>query len=59
MEFSELRLQWKAFAKAVLVFLDAAERPKEAPVGTLEKQTDLQKLAMKSGKSLLKFVLLQ
>ncbi|WP_158634649.1 hypothetical protein [Flavobacterium glaciei] len=45
--------------KAVLVFLVAAERPEEAPDGTLEKQTGLQKLAMKNGKSLLKFVLLQ
>jgi len=45
--------------KAVLVFLVAAERPKEAPAATLEKQTGLQKLAMKSGKQLLKFVLLQ
>jgi len=33
-----------------LVFLVAAERPKEAHAGTVEKQTDLQKLAMKSGK---------
>ena len=35
-----------------------AERPEEAPAGTLEKQTDEQKLAMKSGKWLLEFVLL-
>jgi phenylalanine-4-hydroxylase len=41
-----------------LVFLVAAERPKEAPAGTLEKQTALQKLAMKSGKWLPEFVLL-
>ncbi|MES2853387.1 MAG: hypothetical protein V4698_10780, partial [Bacteroidota bacterium] len=40
----------KLFAKAVLVFLVAAERPKEAPAGTVEKLTGLQKLAMKSGK---------
>jgi phenylalanine-4-hydroxylase len=40
----------KLFVKAVLVFLVAAERPEEAPAGTLEKQTGLQKLAMKSGK---------
>jgi phenylalanine-4-hydroxylase len=33
-----------------LVFLVAAERPKEAPAGTLEKQTAMQKLAVKSGK---------
>jgi hypothetical protein len=33
-----------------LVFLVAAERPKEAPAKTLEKLTGLQKLAMKSGK---------
>ena len=40
----------KLFVKVVLVFLVAAERLKEAPAGTLEKQTGLQKLAMKSGK---------
>jgi len=33
-----------------LVFLVAAERPKEAPAGTIEKQTGLQKLVIKSGK---------
>jgi phenylalanine-4-hydroxylase len=41
-----------------LVFLVAAERPKEAPAGTLEKQMAMQKLAMKSGKWLPEFVLL-
>ncbi|OCB78095.1 hypothetical protein LPBF_03885 [Flavobacterium crassostreae] len=40
------------------VFLGAAERPQEAPDGTLEKQTGKQKLGMKSGKWLLKIVLL-
>jgi hypothetical protein len=40
----------KLFVKAILVFLVAAERPEEAPAGALEKQTGLQKLAMKSGK---------
>tara|TARA_R110000868_G_scaffold189777_2_gene433348 strand:+ start:12346 stop:12447 length:102 start_codon:yes stop_codon:yes gene_type:complete len=33
-----------------LVFPVATERPKEAPAGTLKKQTAEQKLAMKSGK---------
>jgi len=33
-----------------LVFPVAAERPKQAPAGTLEKQMGEQKLAMKSGK---------
>lgn len=41
-----------------MVFLVAAERPKEAPAGTLEKQTAMQKLVMKSGKWLPEFVLL-
>jgi phenylalanine-4-hydroxylase len=41
-----------------LVFLVAAERPKEAPAVTLEKQMAMQKLAMKSGKWLPEFVLL-
>jgi phenylalanine-4-hydroxylase len=41
-----------------LVFLVTEERPQEAPAGTLEKQTALQKLAMKSGKWLPEFVLL-
>lgn len=42
-----------------MIFLVAAERPTEAPAETVEKQTDVQKLAMKSGKWLLKFVFLQ
>ena len=46
---SSPELNEKLFAKDVLVFLVAAERPKEAPAGTLEKRTGLQKLAMKSG----------
>ncbi|SDW82538.1 phenylalanine-4-hydroxylase [Flavobacterium degerlachei] len=41
-----------------MVFLVTEERPQEAPAGTLEKQTALQKLAMKSGKWLPEFVLL-
>jgi phenylalanine-4-hydroxylase len=39
--------------KAVFCFPVAAERPEEAPAGTLEKQTGEQKLVMKSGKWLL------
>jgi hypothetical protein len=40
----------KLFVKVVLVFLVARKRPEEALVATLEKQTDLQKLAMESWK---------
>ncbi|MFV8466871.1 hypothetical protein [Flavobacterium sp. LB1P62] len=40
----------KLFVKAVLVFLAAEKRPEEALAATLEKQTSLQKLAMKSWK---------
>jgi hypothetical protein len=40
----------KLFAKAVLVFLVVAKRPKKALATTLEKQMGLQKLAMKSWK---------
>jgi hypothetical protein len=36
--------------KAVLVFLVVAKRPEEALAITIEKQTGLQKLAMKSWK---------
>jgi len=47
-------LHWKAFCTGrFLVFPVEAERPKEAPAGTLEKQTGKQKLVMKSGKWLL------
>jgi hypothetical protein len=40
----------KLFAETLLVFLVAAERPKEAPAVTLEKQRGSKKLAMKNGK---------
>jgi hypothetical protein len=43
-------VKWKAFCGNSFGFLVAAERPKEAPAGTLEKQRVSKKLAMKSGK---------
>lgn len=46
------------FMKAVFIFLVYKKQPKEALLSTLEKQTALQKLAMKSGKWLPEFVLL-